>query len=264
VTDYLKSLYETSIIEKKSTINKMYVFLFLFIFMQLIGIIYLINIRFYISISLFISFLALGYVDTLIEKKKQQYQKKKELMYHEIFYPEMIGLVMNGSFKVNYESESLWPYQNSYFKKLIHVFSEQCSIILYRFSIKDHQKPGIKILFNIPFHSPPLTYLNHSENLDSTSFILNHHYVYHVQSQSQSLIKYFDLIERCPHLIDIEMIFNGQEAMFMCKIEEVIFVDDYQLKDKTFKKHQKNLSNILPVYHYLKESLKEFENAHRK
>lgn len=264
MTDYLKSLYEASIIEKKSNLKKIYMSIFLFIFIQLIVLIRLPHLRLYMVVSLVISLLVVSYFDTLIEKKNQQHKNKKESLYYDIFYPEMILSIMSLSFKVEHDDSSLWPYQPLYFRKMIHVFSEQSSISLYQFRIQAHQKPSLKVLFKFPFQSSLLTYLNHTENLEVPSFIFNHHYVYHVQSQSNSLIKYLDRIERCPHLIDIEIIFNGQDAMFMCKIEEMVFVDDYQIKDKTFKKHQKNLTHILPVYHYLNESLKEFEDAHRK
>ena len=176
----------------------------------------------------------------------------------------MMASIMNVSFKIQYDHQLLWPYQESYFKKMIHVVSKQCSITLYQFKIQDHQKPSIKVLFKMPFQSLPLTYLNHTENLDTQPFIANHHYVYHVQNQNHNLITYLDYIERCPHLLDIEMIFNGQDAMFMCKIEDVTITHDFKLKEKTFKRHQTSLSHIYPVYQYLTESLKEFEDAYRK
>ncbi|MDA0872020.1 MAG: hypothetical protein O2987_04025 [Firmicutes bacterium] len=211
-----------------------------------------------------ISLLVLSYVDSFLEKKKELHKKKKESLYYDIFYPEMMSSIMNASFKIQYNHQSLWPYQESYFKRLIHVISEQCSIILYQFKIQNHQKPSIKVLFKMPFQSLPLTYLNHTENLNTQPFIANHHYVYHVQNQNHNLITYLDHIERCPHLLDIEMIFNGQDAMFMCKIEGMGLINDFNLKDKTFKKHQERLIHIYAVYNYLIQSLKELEDAYRK
>jgi hypothetical protein len=46
-------------------------------------------------------------------------------------------------------------------------------------------------------------------------------------------------MERCPLLENIEIIFNGQKAMFMCKIEDVMIVNQFQIKEKTFKQHIK-------------------------
>lgn len=264
MTEYLISLYEASLLEKKTNLKKIYVLIFLLIFIQLILLIRLPHLRVYIAITLMISLLILSYVDTFLEKKKQQHKKKKESLFYDIFYPEMMTSIMNASFKIQYDHQSLWPYQESYFKQLIHVISKQCSITLYQFKIQDYQKPSIKVLFKMPFLSLPLTYLNHTENLDTQPFVANHHYVYHVQNQNYHLIKYFDIVERCPHLLDIEMIFNGQDAMFMCKIEGVGFIDNFNLKDKTFKKHQEQLIHIHPVYNYLIQSLEELENAYRK
>ncbi len=264
MTEYLISLYEASLLEKKSNLKKIYFLIFLLIFIQLILFVGLPHLSVYIAITIVISLLVLSYVDSFLEKKKQLHKKKKESLYYDIFYPEMIGSIMNASFKIQYNHQSLWPYQESYFKQLIHVISEQCSIILYQFKIQDHQKPSIKVLFQMPFQSLPLTYLNHTENLDTQPIIANHHYVYDVQNQNHNLISYLDHIERCPHLLDIEMIFNGQDAMFMCKIESMGFLDDFNLKDKTFKKHQDLLIHIHPVYNYLIQSLKELEDAYRK
>lgn len=264
MTEYLKSLYEASLLEKKSNLKKIYVLIFLLILIQFILFIRLPHLNLYIAMTIMISLLILSYVDTVLEKKKQRHKMKKESLYYDIFYPEMISSIMNISFKIQYDKQSLWPYQQSYYKQLIHVTSEQCSIILYQFKIQDHQKPSIKVLFKMPFQSLPLTYLNHTENLNIQPFIANHHYVYHVQNQNQNLIAFLDHIERCPHLLDIEMIFNGQDAMFVCKIEGMGLIDDFKLKDKTFKKHQEQLIHIHPVYNYLIQSLKEHEDAYRK
>ena len=264
MTEYLISLYEASLLEKKSNLKKIYVLIFLLIFVQLILFITLPHLNLYVAITLVISLLVLSYVDKFLEKKKQQHKKKKESLYYDIFYPEMMSSIMNASFKIQYDHQLLWPYQESYFKKMIHVVSKQCSITLYQFKIQYHQKPSIKALFKMPFQSLPLTYLNHTENLDTQPFIANHHYVYHVQNQNHNLITYLDYIERCPHLLDIEMIFNGQDAMFMCKIEGMGLINDFRLKDKTFIKHHKRLIHIHPVYNYLIQSLKELEDANRK
>jgi hypothetical protein len=71
-------------------------------------------------------------------------------------------------------------------------------------------------------------------------------------------------MERCPLLENIEIIFNGQNAMFVCKIEDVMIVNQFQIKEKTFKHHIKKIQNILPVYGYIKSSLRELEDAYRK
>lgn len=264
MTEYLKSLYEASIIKRKTSLNKIYALVFLFIFIQVILLIHLPRLSVYITVGLVVSLLILTYLDTRIEISKQHSQKKKKSLFYEIFYPEMMMSVMNLSFKVQHHKESLWPFQKIYFEKMIHVSSDACDIILYQFKIKKDQKPGIKVLFKIPFQTLPFSYLNHPEDHEVASYLSHHHYVYAHKNQRTKLEQYFDVIERCPHLLDVEMIFNGQDVLFMCKIEDMVFINDYQLKDQTFKKHLKQLKYSLPVYHYLKESLKEFDDAHRK
>jgi hypothetical protein len=92
----------------------------------------------------------------------------------------------------------------------------------------------------------------------------HHHYVYDVTKKDSMMLEFFDVMERCPRLENIEMIFNGQKAMFMCKIEDVMIVNQYQIKEKTFKQHVRKNQNIQPVYNYIKSSLRELEDAYRK
>jgi hypothetical protein len=89
-------------------------------------------------------------------------------------------------------------------------------------------------------------------------------YVYHSHDHRLRIQNLIETMNRCPHLFDLEMIFNGQSAMFMCKIEDVSYMHDFKIKDNNFKKHLYHLRYINDVFQYITKTLKEIEDAHRK
>ncbi len=263
MTEYLKSLYEASILEKKTKLTLLYHLIFFSVLIQLVILLAFEQVRIFIIVSLIVSILILSLLDQKIEHNTQRMKKKKEKFFYEIFYAEMLSSIMNITLKTKHHHQ-YWPYQTHYFNKMTHVTSEHVDLILYQFKIHEHQTPLMKVCLKFPCKFLTFQYLNHKEALEMPVMMFHHHYLYQLQEKHHAITQYIEIIERCPNLLDVEIIFNGQDAMFMCKIEDVTITHDFKLKEKTFKRHQTSLSHIYPVYQYLKESLKEFEDAYRK
>jgi len=264
VTEYLKALYEASLLEKKTKLTLFYHSIFFSVLIQLVILVAFEQVRIFIIVSFIVSILILSLIDQKIEHNSQRMKKKKEKFFYEIFYAEMLSSIMNITLKTDRHHHQYWPHQTHYLNKMTHVTSEHVDLILYQFKIHEHQNPLMKVFFKFPCKFLTFQYLNHKEALEMPVTMFHHHYLYQLQEKNHAIMQYIEIIERCPNLLDVEIIFNGQDAMFMCKIDDVTIIHDFKLKEKTFKRHQTSLSHIYPVYQYLKESLEEFEDAYRK
>jgi hypothetical protein len=217
-----------------------------------------------IIVSIILNVLVLSRLDEVIQKKKQFNMLKKEKLFYEIFYPEMLQIILNIPLKVSHEQNNKWPFQKLYFKNIVQLYHENFVIEMFHFQPQMNHKPLVKFLFEIPFQFDPFIYLNHKESIEIPFYIYHHHYIYQSNNQSQTIRDLIDAMDRCPHLLDLEMIFNGQSAIFMCKIEGVTFMHNVDLKDKNLKKHLNHLNYINDVWQYINKTLKEFNYAHRK
>ena len=265
MTDFLIDVYETSLMQKKSMYKALYKILFVLTIIILL-LMFLVN-KYYIAfmIIFIVLILVLNVLDQIIIDEKKKYLHKKTQLFYDIFYPNIISNILNKPFKPVFYQEHPWPYQKDYYQKLIHVIHDSTEIIIYAFQVHQHQKPMAKICFIMPCSYQKLVYLNHSNSInDIPELLIHHHYAYYIQPQDQDTISWIELIERCPHLLDVEINIDGQVAMFMCKIKSFSIIDDIKIRDKTFKKHQQQLTSLLDIEQYLKASLKEFEHAHRK
>lgn len=264
MTEYLKSLYIAAITEKTSFVHKLYASIFVCILIQGILLLLFPNNRNIIVVSIFVFIIFLSRLDIAIEKKKQAQRVRKEKLFYEIFYPEMLQTVLKTSLKIRYNFIQLWPYQGSYFKNIIQVYHEDFALKIVHFKTHINQKPFVKCLFEIPSMLYPFVYLNHNEKLETPFYMFQNHFVYHNHDQSRRIQDLIETMNRCPYILDLEMIFNGQSAMFLCKIEDVVYMQNFKIIDNNFKKHLHHLRYINDVFRYITKTLKEIEDAHRK
>jgi hypothetical protein len=139
VTDYLKSLYTTAMTETKSLIHTLYVGIFVCILIQSMLLILLSNHRIIIAVSILISIIVLSRIDIAIEKKKHIQMVRKEKLFYEIFYPEMLETVLNIPLKIRYDQRHAWPYQNSYFKNVVQLYHEDFTLEIFHFKAHINQ-----------------------------------------------------------------------------------------------------------------------------
>lgn len=263
MTDYLKSLYVSAITQKKSPFKWMYILSLIFWITAVMVMIYL---RVYIvlfTIGLSVVLFLIVWLDKKIQKEKQHFVQRKQSLFYQIFYPEMLSQRLSMTFK--WQSTPIqWMLQEDLYDSIACLLHEKEHIQFMTFTSVHQHKPILKVLFSLPTSLPVLKYTNQHIESETSLLMYHHHYVYDVSKKDATMLEFFDHMERCPRLENIEIIFNGQKAMFMCKIEDVMIVNQFQIKEKTFKQHMKKIQNIQPVYSYIKSSLRELEDAYRK
>ncbi len=263
MTEYLKSLYVSAITQKKSPLKKIYVLSLIIWITTVIVMIYLSIYIVWFVIGLSVGLLLIVWLDKKIQIEKQQFEQRKKSLFYQIFYPEMLSQLLDMPFK--WQSAPIqWMIQEDLYESLASLSHENEHIQWMAFTSIHQRKPILKILFSMTTFLPVMKYTNQHIAHETSLLMYHHHYVYDVSKKDTMMLEFFDLMERCPLLENIEMIFNGQKAMFMCKIEDVMIVNQFQIKEKTFKHHIKKIQNILPVYGYIKSSLRELEDAYRK
>ena len=263
MTEYLKSLYVSAITQKNSPLKKIYVLSLIIWIMTVIVMIYLSTYIIWFTIGLSVGLIFIVWLDQKIQIEKHQFEQRKQSLFYQIFYPEMLSQCLAIPFKWQ-TTPIQWMIQEDLYASLACLSHEKEHIQWMAFTSVHQRKPILKILFSLPSFLPVMKYTNQHIAHETSLLMYHHHYVYDVTKKDSIMLEFFDLMERCPGLENIEMIFNGQKAMFMCKIEDVMIVNQYQIKEKTFKQHVKKIQNIQPVYNYIKSSLRELEDAYRK
>ena len=81
VTEYLKALYEASILEKKTKLTLLYHSIFFSVFIQLVILIAFEQVRIFIIVSFIVSILILSLIDQKIEHNKQRMKKEKRKVF---------------------------------------------------------------------------------------------------------------------------------------------------------------------------------------
>ena len=263
MTDYLKSLYVSAITQKKSPFKWMYILSLIFWITAVMVMIYLRVYIVWFTIGLSVVLFLIVWLDKKIQIEKQHFELRKQSLFYQIFYPEMLSQHLAIPFK--WQSTPIqWMLQEDLYDSIACLLHEKEHIQFMTFTSVHQHKPILKVLFSLPTSLPVLKYTNQHIESETSLLMYHHHYVYDVSKKDATMLEFFDLIERCPRLENVEMIFNGQKAMFMCKIEDVMIVNQFQIKEKTFKQHMKKIQNIQPVYSYIKSSLRELEDAYRK
>ena len=263
MTDYLKSLYVSAITKKKSPFKWMYG---LSLIMWITAVLVMIYLRDYIvwfTIGLSVVLFLIVWLDKKIQIEKQHFELRKQSLFYQIFYPEMLSQRLSMPFKWQ-TTPIKWMLQEDLYDSIASLSYEKEYIQFMTFTSVHQRKPILKILFSLPTYLPVMKYTNQHIESETSLLMYHHHYVYDISKKDATMLEFFDHMERCPLLENIEIIFNGQKAMFMCKIEDVMIVNQFQIKEKTFKQHIKKIQNIQPVYSYIKSSLRELEDAYRK
>lgn len=263
MTNYLKSLYMSAITQKKSPFTWMYVLSLIFWITAVMVMIYLRVYIVWFTVILIVVLFIIVWLDKKIQIEKKHFEQRKQSLFYQIFYPEMLSQSLNMPFKWQ-TTPIKWMLQEDLYDSIACLLHENEHIQFMTFTSVHQRKPILKILFSLPSYLPVMKYTNQHIPHETSLLMYHHHYVYDVTKKDSMMLEFFDQMERCPRLENVEMIFNGQIAMFMCKIEEVMIVNQYQIKEKTFQQHMKKIQNIQPVYNYIKSSLKELEDAYRK
>ena len=263
MTDYLKSLYVSAITQKKSPFKWMYIMSLIFWITAVMVMIYLKVYIVWFTIGLIVVLFLIVWLDKKIQKEKKHFEQRKQSLFYQIFYPEMLSQILSMPFK--WQTKPIkWIPQEELYDSIACLSHEKEHIQFMTFTSVHQRKPILKILFSLPTYLPIMKYTNQHIESETSLLKYHHHYVYDVSKKDSIMLEFFDHMERCPLLENIEIIFNGQNAMFVCKIEDVMIVNKFQIKEKTFKQHINKIQGILPVYSYIKSSLRELEDAYRK